>query len=246
MRRIILYVSVVALAFSLLVARSDSAWAVRNCGTLGNYFDGFGKKAGDTYTTFGVSAQVRVQTGIVCEGDASNYNSSSAWTMVSSHQRGGWAQTGFIRWYHHDIVHFSQYRRGPSYAWSTKYGVTSLSPGETHQYWTLRTSSPNCPNTTQCLVGHIDQTTWFYTPFDPVGEWSTPFLQFYSGETGYLEANIPGVSSAKTGFNYMQYVNGNNQWASQPCGVDVYNDHPYRWDNETVECDWRRIWTSIP
>lgn len=246
MRRLVLYVSLVTLASFLVVARSDPAWAARTCNTHGYFFDGFGKRASETYTTYGVSAQVRVQTAIVCEGDPSADNLSTAWTMVSSHQRGGWAQTGFIRWYHHDTVHYSQYRRGPSYPLMTRFGNTSLSPGETHQYWTLRTSSTGCPSTTQCLIGHIDQTTWFYTPFDPVGEWSTPFLQFYSGETHYLEANIPGVDSAKTGFNYMQYVNGNNQWVTQPCAMDVYNDHPYRWTNETVDCNWRRIWTYRP
>jgi hypothetical protein len=246
MRRLVLYLSLVALAASLLVAGSGPAWAARTCGTRGNWHDGFRKYLTETYTTWGVSAQVRVQVGTVCEGDTSMYNFSNAWTMLSSHAGNGWGQTGFIRWYHHDIVHFAQYKQGPTFNAVTYYGNTSLAAGELHQYWTLRGASSNCLVTSSCLVGHIDQTTWFYTPFDPAAFWSTPFVQLYEGEVGYREANIPGVATAKTGFNYMQYINSSNQWVSSPCNLYTVNDNPNRWTQETVECDWRRIWTKVP
>ncbi len=247
MKRIALYISLAALGCSLLSAVPPPASAaLPYCGTGGNYHDGFGKDPNGNWAAYGVSAQVRVQFGAVCSvGDTSQANFTNAWTMLSSHFGGGWAQTGYIRWYNHVTVHFSQWVASPGGASGTKFGATTLYRDELHQYWTLRAASPNCPKTSQCLVGHVDQTTWFYTDFDPVGPWSTPFRQQYYGETGYGESDVPGVSTAKTGFNYMQYVNSNNTWTTEGCGLITLNEIG-RWANETISCSWRRIWTALP
>ena len=69
---------------------------------------------------------------------------------------------------------------------------------------------------------------------------------YYMGETGYRESDIPGTTSNKTGYNFMQYVNGSNQWVTQPCGLTEINDTPTRWTKETISCSHRRIWTFNP
>lgn len=249
MKRFGLLVSLAALASSLIVTSpAPASAALTYCGDQGNYHDGFRKDTNDTYVTYGVSALVRVQHGDVCtSGDTGQTNFTNAWTMLSSHLGGGWGQTGFIRWYNHLTVHFSQWKMGSCCGAHTSFGATHLSAGELHQYWTLRTSSANCPLTPKCLIGHIDQTTWFYSGFDPAdGGWSTPFIQLYEGETGYLESDVPGLSSAKTGYDQMQYVNGSNQWVNQGCGMVAVQQNPVRWDQETVTCGHRRIWTAVP
>jgi len=211
------------------VVRAPAAHAeVANCGTKGNYFDGWGDPYGDG-TRIGAFAYIETEYGAVCDYyDYTSANFTAAWAMISGNADVdiyvsslgeyvddlGWAQTGFIRWYGSDIHAFSQSSyTDPStgdLVLSTSYSAV-ITTGNTKQY------SDYYDSTCSCLQLLVDTTTFASTSWNPYTYWGTPFSTQYSGEAAYLASDMPGNATTPTPFTKLHYMNSAGTWYAWAC-----------------------------
>jgi len=215
-RKIGLVVAAVLLPASLLTVSGNSVHAeVYTCGTKSNYFDGYYRAYGQG-SAEGANAQIVNRYGAVCDTDTSGNNFVATWAMIANNGGGGWVQSGYIRWYDHTTVFFSQISKtgDPNFGqFDTKFGTSSLAYGDTNHYYEKWVSSCSCDHS------NIDSTTWLSTTFNPFNAWFLPFSPQFSGEAAYKQNDMPGNSSTPTSFTDLHYQDYTDSWVSYGCNL---------------------------
>jgi hypothetical protein len=188
---------------------------IYTCGTgPKSVFDGYTNASNDPNSYEGTSATIVVRRGAVCDTDTSSGNISIAWTMIASNGgTGGWAQSGYYRWYGSSIYHFAQFRQTTSSKLYTKIGTTALTAGSAYRYWqqTLYNSTAGQWQ----IRDNVNSTILLQTNFNTFTAWTTPLSVQFEGETKYAASDVPGSSSAPASFTGMQVQRySDDQWTS--------------------------------
>lgn len=222
-------VAAITAAAALATAQSASA-EVPNCTpsgqVAGNYFDGM---AAYNQPYNGVSANLLVRYGAVCDSDTSTYNPSTqnlgnfnySWTMIADTGGNGWLQSGFFRDYGTGINNFAQY-------YNANYGIVDIvgavvNPGETHRYWQQRYGD------SQGVFHSNVDTTRLINTSNLMDGWAGLSQQFFN-ETRYKSSDVPGTSTSKTQFTNIQTENYNGVFAPIPSPfLTGYDDNAARW-----------------
>lgn len=231
------YLALVSTSFLLTPARS--AVAALPCTSLeSNSFDGFTSPTSANYYYSGSSAHLIVREGLPCTTDPTT-NATSAWTMVANNSTNGWAQSGYVRWQPGTAAyHFAQQSPdGLAYVTNTCYACGWLNGGESHMYWQEWKGSCNC------VLSNVDVTTFLYSSFNPKAIWTIPFLIQFSGETSYLQSDMPGTAFQPGDWRALQAQQYDGNWVSVPCYLLGFNDNPSRWGRGADSCSHFWIWT---
>jgi hypothetical protein len=178
---------------------------VYKCGTYhaSSLFDGYSDASNDPDYWEGVSASIVVRSGSVCDTDTSGNNVSVAWTMVASNAgKGGYAQSGYYRYYGSPLYHFAQYRQTATSKYVTKFSTNTIAAGGTYRYW--QQSVYNSAAAQWQIRDNYNTTIILQTNFNTFSAWTLPLSVQFEGETKYAESDIPGTTSAKAHFSSMQ------------------------------------------
>jgi hypothetical protein len=243
-RRNVVLVLCLALLLSLSMLSRSAVAAEQECGSGGNWFDGFNKSPSSTYLSWGVSADIVVRSTALCgTRPNSEANFSVAWAMIFANDGEGYAQSGTFRatggtsaGYTHHYAEWDRSVNNPGFTRFHHY--QHLFDGERHQYWV--------PYVNSRLQMRVDATTFLTTNFDPNGDWAGPWITAYYGESYYHGTDVPGRTSAKLAFGSMQSQSSPTTWESQRCGMVALNEIPSRWDQVTYGCNSRAVWTWNP
>jgi hypothetical protein len=242
---------VVALPISFLLIPASAAQAeVPTCGTASNWFDGYFRSY-STGAAEGANASIITQYGAVCDTNTSQNNFGAAWAMIAgSAGSDGWVQSGFIRWYNHVTVFFSQISRysNPNNGgqFDTRYGMSGLTYGSANHYYEKFDTS--CA----CLRSSVNSTLYLSSTFSPYTAWTYPFSPQFFGETAYRQSDMPGNASSPTSFSKLQYQNSSDNWVNFGCNVltkqnDLigYNrSDGYSWYDQITNCPDFNIYTA--
>ena len=215
--------------------------AMANCGATkpaGNYFAGYGIPTTQQLHVDGSYAVITTQNGAVCtNGPHDRTNFTSEWSMVSSGNRAGWAQVGYIKWYGSSTYYFGQLNSG-AHLW-TRFGRSPLGIGSAHYYYNKHVAS--C----RCIYEIIDRTAWMSSTWDPLTAWPQPIVPSFFGEAAFLESNVAGTSSAPT-----MYTNlGQQSTSTEAWGLVRCDELAPRNDGQTPRPDgksWHNPMTSCP
>lgn len=224
-RLVIVSIAVILSAALFLVVPAGAGQAeVYNCDTSGNYFDGY-QQPYLTGTAEGAAANIVNRYGAVCDTDTSMSNFVAAWAMIANGDKVGWVQSGYMRWYNHSSVFFSQvcqhftgqYCAGQ---FTTVFGTESLTYGNTNFYDEIWNTSCSCEHS------KIDGNVEIATTFNPFNAWTWPFAPEFYGEAVYKQNDMPGNSSSPTYFEDPQHQNTtSDDWVSYGCNtLSKYND----------------------
>jgi len=240
---------VLPVASLLCISGSVVHAEVYTCGTKSNYFDGYYRTYGNGVAE-GASGAIVTRYGSVCDTNTSSHNFVATWVMIANgNGGGGWVQSGYIRWYDHTTVFFSQISKtgDPNVGqFDTKFGSSSLTYGDTNHYYERWNS--NC----LCEHSNINSTTFLATTFDPYGSWSYPFSPQFFGETAYKQSDMPGNSASPTPFTDLNYQNASDNWVSYSCNVltksndlgGVTRSDGESWYDQITSCPNFRIFTD--
>lgn len=200
-----------AVAGTGAVHPNSAGAAGSTCGTKSNYLDGYGT----TYQTsiYGVRADIERNDPALCSPSGGSPSLSAAWAMVTPNQAYHWAQTGYIKvgtvspdFPNHTGFHtFAQYTQQcqPNCSGS---GVTTAfgdDPGGTATYAAYLRSSDDRIHMT------VDGTTLLTMNYDVTGEWVNDWAGQFAAETYHVQSDVPGTSSDRTRFNYIQRYESN-------------------------------------
>jgi hypothetical protein len=207
---------------------------IYNCDSYGSKFAGW-LNYGAYYE--GVSAELTVRYGAVCDTDQNNNNFSTAWTMLASNAGGGgYVQSGFMRAYGSLIYHFAEQNRDGS-SYTRVYG-SPISVGEIHRYW------QQWDSTCSCLHSNVDTTRFMNSSFDPFSVWTTPFSEQFVGEVKHVASDMPGVGGGPTKFANISVQDYYNHWALIPNPFLARTVDRSRWGANAINSTTTQIWTN--
>lgn len=222
--------------------------AMANCGATGpagNYFAGYGAPTTQQPHVDGSYAVITTQNGPVCtNGPHDSSNFTSEWSMVSSGNRAGWAQVGYMKRYGGSTYYFGQLNSG-AHMWS-RVGRSPLGIGSAHYYYNKHVTA--C----RCIYEIIDRTAWMSSTWDPLTAWPQPIVPSFSGETSYRESNVAGTSSAPTMYtNLGEQSTTTEAWGLVPCN-ELYSMNDVRtprpdgksWHNPMTSCPSFNVYTG--
>jgi hypothetical protein len=112
----------ILVAAAIQVIEAPSAHAA-SCGSMSHYHVGYYQYGASPVQLEGASASITDAGGyVLCTGDSGASNNSSSWTMVSSNNASGWAQSGTMyRWsYGSCVKHWAQQASSGS-SWADYY-----------------------------------------------------------------------------------------------------------------------------
>lgn len=220
--------------------------AIYQCGPgPTNRFDGYiAPQAPQAWQyTEGASADIVVHFASVCTTDNSNYNFTTAWTMISDVVGvSSYAQSGFMRfWGDATMRHFVEYRRNANTAFVRTVCFTQaclLQDPSVYQYWIAY--QPACG---PCIQMFYNGTILNSTPFNPYTSWTQPFRPQFFGETTYLESDVPGSYAAPSEFrNLLVQRTSDDGWGAAWCYLTPRKDTS-RWGLNADSCTHFWIWT---
>jgi hypothetical protein len=213
----------VTLVRILLVNPSVALSAVNNCAPsvphplfVGATYD---PGSGD-YSVRGAKADVDIQTASLCTSDTTNANYSGAWSMVTSSNRRGWAQIGYLnRATAPTIVYFWQYMKDVTKPPSQQITATAIwepvsvgadrvfrverhtSDGKLHMF--IADTPGECNVDGECAI----------TPFDPLSAnaWDST-VATWQGEAGFAGTDVPGVTTDRVNFDTVRVRLPGNNW----------------------------------
>lgn len=245
MRRCLEGFAVVALLLaanlSAIVSPTPVVGSIAACDTLGHYFAGDSSLATQEPIPYeGVSASLTYRNSGLCTTDKTSDNDSTAWTMLSSSDGDGYAQSG--------VLH--NWPTGPCirhWAAQNEYGIAGqesdvigvcASAGEVHQAWQLWDPSIGR------IVSLIDATRFITSSWNPFTVWTTPFLAQVVGETHYGNSDVPGLSASPSDFTTIQVQAYSNSWVPACGNVNWYAvPTAWRYTQSKPACNWLRVWT---
>lgn len=244
MRKMVTFMATLLVSVAFMALAPPSATASDPCGSgsTASRFDGFLQNDHPDHPYEGVSGYIVVQDGQPCGGVVSASNFSSAWVMIASNNRQGWAQVGFWRPSGDTLRWFSQFNDGSGHL-ETRPSTFSIigEVGVRHTFRVLWTASCGCERAV------IDTTNWAYSTFNPFGTWDAqPWSPQFLGETHSLAADIPGTAGARTAFSAIggqRYTD--DALESMPCILSGLNDNSNRWARAASSCIAFTIWTSV-
>lgn len=185
---------------------SDAKANSLNCGTTGDYFDGYYGNYGQGNTE-GTYALISAREVSECNNApiGNSQNATMAYAMVAANGGGGWVQSGYLHTYGGGcVVFFAEVSKTGSSA-SIKTGGSCLTlDGTNHGF------EEDYGSACGCEYAKIDGTVWMTTSFDPFGTWSYPFSPQFMGEAFYRESDMPGAAATPTDFARLQGQNGSN------------------------------------
>lgn len=232
----IIFISLL-LGAAVLTPTSVAQAEVYNCGTQGNWFDGYyenpsylSNPPADWYE--GASTYIVTREGLVCDTNTSSSNFATGWSMIAAGNGSGWAQSGYFRSYGSSITYFSQIASDSTH-FQTVFRYNPIL-GSTHAYRSLYWSGCGCIQTT------VDSTVFQQSTFNPYGRWSFPFVPQFFGETAYRESDMPGLSSSPMtfwGLGVQRYTDDvlvsipcillsrvdSTRWGLSPSGCTAFN-----------------------
>jgi hypothetical protein len=258
----------------VFIPSAGSTYAAGSCVTGGNYWAGYlgysRPPANATEKPVGVSAYVLSKSGLTCGGAPPPGNHSgiftTGWVMLfnsgatTDGHTGGLAQSGFMRarptlsgtTCNYTFSEWHKYA-GSGFGPDGERFILFAQPctdGTVQAYRVTRISGGGPSGTTgpvQMTVGLGGPGTFILatTPFD-INIW-TAWTPFYSGETIYMESDMPGSASQRDeeyAMGIQSYSTG--QFIPTPCYLNVYDNAPSRYDQTAVVgvCDHIWFWTK--
>jgi hypothetical protein len=154
-----------------------------------------------TYSTLweGVTANIIVRQGLVCDADSSPNNYSIADLAMFSGLGYGEAHAGHIRYWGGVPYALAKWRRDNADPLHLKVDTAfgSLPYGQAKHFW-VEYYAWNGHYRMNVNSHVIQETSW-----NPFGYWSSPFYMRWQGQAGWKESDVPGITSAPTEFNNM-------------------------------------------
>ena len=219
---------VIAMATVPIVTTANVASAAA-CGTPASNFDG---TTIVNQMNYYAQANIQVQPATLC----GNVNSmSSAWVMIASKNgNGGYTQAGYMFTPGNGARLFAQYsKNGSAY-----FGAFGVAISGTALYYDSYDFSAGD------MVMDSDGYPLLTTPWDPVAEWTTPWVPQWEGETAFPGDNVPGSASTPAHFTSMEIKTTRGGGVSNPSGLSVSStstNYGVAWD--TVNSSFH-IWTK--
>lgn len=196
------------------------------CNTSGNFYAGFGVfDTSDSYgkTYRGTSAYVTARPNAsICDypliGQSGMSNWAVTWVMIASGDDAtlnhGYAQVGYMQRYGGGggTYYYTEYRQGPGSSGFTRRNIQDegwgpVGDGQNHHLFVQYSPSK------QKIEMNVDATNFANTSFDPfyLGypndlRWYFPFDPKWSGETAWLETDMPGLVSRPSHFSDMRML----------------------------------------
>jgi hypothetical protein len=172
-------------------------------------------------------------------------NFVATWAMIASGDGTGWAQSGYVRWYNHCTVTFTQ-DAVINAVKSTTYGTTcQQDEGQ------LNTFTEKYDGGCECIYEMENSRILHYTGFDPKGYWTSPWDPEFFGEAAYLESDIPGNSVDPSTFSALKYQGADGSFYSYECQVLTAKDQGtamrsdgQQWYIKTSTCPGFNIYTD--
>jgi hypothetical protein len=253
-------------AGGLTIGSVPSASAfINNCGTHGNYWDGYGYNSHANTDDFeGASGYIVVRPIYTCNTDTSSpdpaarkigSNVSANWIMIADYNSAGWSQAGEIGGYN-----------GIGYAWAEVAGhydsatglctdcfdrfATTVTSGDRDAF-TEKYQYCGAPTNGYCIESLFNGSRITDTDFNPFttywAQWpgSGPGWQpEFSGEKSYQENDIIGTSSQHANFEYIGAQRySDNAFENMPCEL-VAVDTATRATYQASSCYNFDIWTT--
>jgi hypothetical protein len=217
-------------------------------------FDGWGHDPRlTTYAFEGASGYIVVRDGTPCyKPSTPSTNQVSSWVMIADNQSKGWVQVGFLsrsdlpglRWFSQAVQRYGYY---PD-TWISPADWVYGQVGTTHAFYVLY--DPTCTysegKTYPCEKSVIDNTVVAVSSFSPFGNWVSPFLPMFFGETKNMASDITGTASAKTNFFGLGAQKYDDTLTDMPCTMLGQNANPDRWRAVPSSCIAFDIWTAVP
>jgi hypothetical protein len=215
------------LAIPIFVSIPPASAAV--CGTTAHNFAG----TSDTpQTNYYAQAQITTQPTTLC-GAADSV--SLAWVMIADNAGNGWTQSGYI--WRQGITGsylFAQYSKNGS-AWYTAYYASAPSTALYYELYDFNGAAMD-------LVAHGYQL--LTTPWDPVVEWSAPWLPEWEGETVYPGDDVPGTQASPTYFSSLGIKTTRSGSIVSPSGLSLhasYSNYGAAWGTSVPDF---HIWSK--
>lgn len=90
----------------------------------------------------------------------------------------------------------------------------------------------------------IDSVIFASTGWSPFTYWQQPFEPTFEGEAGYVESDMPGLSTSRTAYTALGAQRYDDTVVAMPCGLQYRNDKTSRWANVAHGCAAFDIYTK--
>jgi hypothetical protein len=226
--RVAIVLTMLGLQVVLMAQPSNAAYA---CDALASNL--LGKYSATSTSVYGTRARIEYRNPDLCGSDTDGAGVSGVWQAVTADSvpsgdgyARNYAQVGYIQLggaapgTTSGIHIFSQWTR-KCFAHRTCGANPTTNDLAATQYWPAPTGTHIYAEYLRAsddrihLYAHGDQID--VMGFDVTGDWSTAWRSEYFGETHHDADDLPGTSTAKTAFDYIQYYNSSgalNFWGS--------------------------------
>ncbi len=242
-RALVVFLLLGLLSVGSVVASTPAQAEVYTCGNTSeyNYHAGYLQQTYDT-TYNGAGATIITEYGAVCDTVTGHANFTNEYSMIAGYNDiydfGGWAQSGYIRWYGSYIYFFAQQNDGVGDI-STVYGTSPLSVGSSYTYKQHYYSSCGCVKSWE------DDTVLLTSSWNPYDYWDEFSVQF-DAETAYLESDIAGNAASPTIYTTIGgELQSTDLFTSIPCNF-LTHDNDGGKERSDGESWWDRLTGSCP
>jgi len=241
----------VAPCVAVVQVATESTASARTCSNPGNYHVGWATNfynGSQPETLEGISSVMTDRGGyVLCSGDATANNFSTAWTMVSGAAGDAYVQSGTMYRYGDPCVtEWAEQTPGAAYGFTDYYVPNACSANKnTNQYW----QQMYFTGSTYVYRSNVNSTIIHQTSWDPLNYLNTPYFVAAMAETTYPQSDVPGTVSLPYDYNSLQVQSYFDDSWSDACGhanfgVDNFEDANFATD--ALSCDYTQTWTVIP